>query len=160
MTVISASSRAIWNERTSPRRATRSGRQPVMSVPSNRMRPLSGLWTPVMRSNVVDFPAPFGPMRPVILPGATSNVAPSTAWIPPKPFCSCSTARIGSAVVVFSLGSSDSLSRSRVVSVDCVAVTARPPRVSGVRLSPPVHAGGRAAPVAVAASGTQAPPRA
>ena len=37
-----------------------------------------------MQLKSVDLPAPFGPIRPVIEPGSTSSVAPSTARTPPK----------------------------------------------------------------------------
>ena len=37
-----------------------------------------------MQLKSVDLPAPFGPIRPVIEPGSTASVAPSTARTPPK----------------------------------------------------------------------------
>ena len=39
-----------------------------------------------MRLNIVVFPAPFGPTRPVIEPLSICKSTPSTALIPPKCF--------------------------------------------------------------------------
>ena len=47
-------------------------------------RPACGRRKPEMQLKSVDLPAPFGPIRPVIEPGSTSSVAPSTARTPPK----------------------------------------------------------------------------
>jgi len=41
-----------------------------------------------MQLKHVVFPAPFGPINPVIEPRGTSNVAPSTARFPPNCFTS------------------------------------------------------------------------
>jgi hypothetical protein len=38
---------------------------------------------PAMTRRVVDFPAPFGPRKPVTVPGGQLNVTPSTAVRPP-----------------------------------------------------------------------------
>ena len=40
--------------------------------------------TPVMRSNIVDLPAPLGPINPTTKPRRISNVTLSTATSPPK----------------------------------------------------------------------------
>jgi len=40
----------------------------------NKTWPLSDLVNPVIRSNKVDLPAPFGPITPKISPSLTSNV--------------------------------------------------------------------------------------
>ena len=56
----------------------------MISSPAKRTRPPSGLSAPAMQLKQVVLPAPFGPIRPVIEPRATSNVAPSTAMWPPK----------------------------------------------------------------------------
>src|SRR5487761_1016718 len=40
-----------------------------------------------MTLSAVDFPAPFGPIRPVIRPGGISKDAPLTAWTPPNWRC-------------------------------------------------------------------------
>src|SRR5262249_7199096 len=39
-----------------------------------------------MRWKSVVLPAPFGPMSPTTSPGATSRLAPRTAWSPPNRF--------------------------------------------------------------------------
>src|SRR5262245_13350007 len=46
-----------------------------------------------MRWNSVVLPAPFGPMSPTISPGATSRLAPETAWSPPNRFRTPATSR-------------------------------------------------------------------
>ena len=63
-TVSDGTRRASWNDRPSPSQARLSARQLVMSCPSRRMRPRSGMRKPEMRSKIVVLPAPFGPMRP------------------------------------------------------------------------------------------------
>src|SRR5688572_19272070 len=49
------------------------------SRPRTSTVPASGWWRPSIISIVVDLPAPFGPSRPKISPGATSKLIPSTA---------------------------------------------------------------------------------
>src|SRR5947207_14158891 len=49
------------------------------SWPFTRMRPEVGLSRPAMIRIVVVLPAPFGPRKPWISPGATSRLTPSTA---------------------------------------------------------------------------------
>ena len=51
-----------------------------------------------MQRRVVDFPAPFGPRKPVTRPGATSNVRSSTASVEPKRFVRPRTSIIWSTV--------------------------------------------------------------
>src|SRR6185369_6774463 len=53
------------------------------SRPSMRTRPEVGLSSPAMIRIVVVLPAPFGPRKPWISPGATSRLTPSTAVKPP-----------------------------------------------------------------------------
>src|SRR6056297_1162575 len=53
---------------------------------------------PVIQLNVVDLPAPFGPMRPVSDPSATENVAPSTATTPPNALRRPSTSSSGDSI--------------------------------------------------------------
>ena len=48
-----------------------------------------------MTLSTVDFPAPFGPIRPVIRPGGTSKDAPLTAWTPPNWRCRSGTVEQG-----------------------------------------------------------------
>ena len=45
-----------------------------------------------MTLSTVDFPAPFGPIRPVIRPGGISKDAPLTARTPPNWRCRSRTA--------------------------------------------------------------------
>ena len=52
----------IWYERAIAFFEIWCGGSPVMSSPSNTMRPLVGVRTPVMQLNNVDLPAPLGPM--------------------------------------------------------------------------------------------------
>src|SRR5215471_8220221 len=55
-----------------------------MSLPSRMISPRFGACRPVITLNSVVLPAPFGPMRPLILPASTSSVALSTAISPPN----------------------------------------------------------------------------
>src|SRR5215472_1821865 len=48
-----------------------------------RALPASGASRPRMRRIVVDLPEPFGPRKPVTMPGRTSKVRSSTAGLPP-----------------------------------------------------------------------------
>src|SRR6202034_2278004 len=57
---------------------------PSNGVPSKTMSPASGRSCPQTQLNRVVLPAPFGPTRPTLSPGATSNVMLWTAWIPPN----------------------------------------------------------------------------
>src|SRR5687767_3418207 len=74
----------IWYERAMPRCETWSGRNPVMSVPSKRMRPPLGWSTPVRQLKNVDLPAPFGPMTARISPDGTATETSLSAVSPPK----------------------------------------------------------------------------
>src|SRR5215472_6205387 len=74
--------RAIWKVRTRPRRVIRCGGSPVMSWPSKRTRPASGGMRPETQWKSVVFPAPFGPMSPVMVPASTSRSTPLSAWTP------------------------------------------------------------------------------
>src|SRR5215207_9157011 len=75
-----------WNVLTIPRRASTCGLRRKIDLPSNSMSPLSPRSNPVTPLKSVDLPAPFGPISAVSEPSATSNVASSTAAIPPKRF--------------------------------------------------------------------------
>src|SRR6516162_4081298 len=46
----------------------------VMYAPANRIRPDVGCSRPEIRLNVVDLPAPFGPIRAVIVPISTAKL--------------------------------------------------------------------------------------
>src|SRR5688572_6814019 len=87
----------IWKEREIPSRAIWCGGMPVMSRPSNRMRPRSGAWRPVSRLKQVVLPAPFGPMIPDSRPGAKCrDTSSSTTWCP-KRLCRCWASNIAAA---------------------------------------------------------------
>ena len=94
MVVRPANSRLSWKVRTSPARARRSGPQPFMSTPSSRTDPAAKLWKPLTALMRVDFPAPFGPINPVIAPRRASKDALSTARTPPKEISTDDTERI------------------------------------------------------------------
>ena len=66
-----------------PRRASLSGDTPVMSSPQNTMRPEVGLICPRIALNSVVLPLPLGPITPMISPGATEKLTPSTARMAP-----------------------------------------------------------------------------
>ena len=55
-----------------------------MFFSSRNTVPFVGAILPAMILKSVVLPAPFGPIKPVILPFSTSIVALSTALIPPK----------------------------------------------------------------------------
>ena len=81
-TVKCGNTAEIWNERTSPRRATSAGLSAVMSRPSKTMRPRVGLRNLVSRLKTVVLPAPFGPIRAWMLPRATLRLTARTATKP------------------------------------------------------------------------------
>src|SRR6185295_7713092 len=74
----------IWKVLIRPSLAMRYADRPVMCCPANSMRPLSGDANPVIMSNSVLLPAPFGPISEVIEPRLTLNDARSSAWTPLK----------------------------------------------------------------------------
>ena len=86
-------------ERPGARRTSRAGRRPV--GPAGRARdtacrerwfvPAVGRTSPRIARIVVDFPAPFGPRKPVIVPGFTENVRSSTASVEPNRLLSPTT---------------------------------------------------------------------
>ncbi len=55
----------------------------VMSFPRNTILPARGRLSPLMERSVVDFPAPFAPIRVTISPSRTSMEMPLSAWIAP-----------------------------------------------------------------------------
>ena len=83
-TLNPASGCTIWCARAIPWRATMLGALPVISAPSNLMRPELGVVTPLIRLKTVDFPAPFGPIRPRSSPALRLKLRPPTASTPPK----------------------------------------------------------------------------
>ena len=53
--------------------------------------PASGCTSPSSERSVVDLPAPFGPRKPVMVPGSTRKLSPATAWVVPKRLLRLST---------------------------------------------------------------------
>ena len=51
--------------------------------PAMRIPPPAGLISPVSSLRSVDLPAPFGPIRIVVVPPASSSVASATSRRPP-----------------------------------------------------------------------------
>src|SRR5580658_6618809 len=68
---------------------------PLISLPSNRMRPLVGRSTPVKQLKNVLLPAPLGPIIARTSLRATSKLTSDSAAKPPKRTDSCSVLRIG-----------------------------------------------------------------
>src|SRR6201999_1934483 len=95
-TVILAKTLVTWNERDNPRRLISKGRKPEITSPFNRISPELGLMWPLIRLNVVDLPAPFGPMMAWRSPGATLRLRSRMMLTLPKRF---STWRISMAAV-------------------------------------------------------------
>ena len=56
----------------------------MMSLPSKRMLPEVGFFSPEIVRRVVVFPAPFAPIRVTISPSLTVREMPFKAWITPK----------------------------------------------------------------------------
>src|SRR5215468_11072356 len=74
----------IWYDLATPRRDTRCCGRPVISRPSNQMRPELGGISPEMRRKKVVLPAPFGPMIERSSPRSTSKSTCVTARRLPK----------------------------------------------------------------------------
>src|SRR5487761_2296089 len=68
-----------WKVRASPSSARASGARLVMSQPSKRTFPDVDNRSPVRQLKKVDFPAPFGPIRPRMSPCSSVTEAASTA---------------------------------------------------------------------------------
>src|SRR2546428_13449708 len=64
----------------------RSGRVPVMSLPSNQIRPAVGWYRPVSMLKNVVLPAPLGPMIETIDRRGIAKSTSDTATRPPKTF--------------------------------------------------------------------------
>src|SRR5215207_2040057 len=87
----------IWNERTSPSRATSAGASLVMSCPRKVIWPRVGVRNLVSRLKTVVLPAPFGPMRAWIEPSRTARFTSFTATKPLNSLVSPVADRIGAA---------------------------------------------------------------
>jgi hypothetical protein len=86
----------IWNERTTPRRATSAGLSGVMFCPLNLMVPADGVRNLVSRLKQVVLPAPFGPINAWIVPARTVRHTFFTATNPRKSFVRPCVSRSGS----------------------------------------------------------------
>src|SRR5438034_2711862 len=76
-----------------PSRLTSCGARALMSRPSSEIRPRLGCRNPNIVLRRVDFPAPFGPITPVMVPGSTRRVMSARMSMPSTyPATSCSTA--------------------------------------------------------------------
>ncbi len=82
--------------RATPRLAISSVRRPTMVRPPTRTSPLRGRYRPVMTLNAVDFPEPFGPIKPRISPALTRSEKLSSACTPPKLMETWSSSSAGS----------------------------------------------------------------
>ncbi len=94
-TVIRFSSRGIWKVRTTPCRKISCGGSRSIRFPWKYICPSVHGPKPVIRLKRVVFPAPLGPINPVIVPGWTLNEQPLTARTPPKSFSTFLISRIG-----------------------------------------------------------------
>ena len=83
MTLMRGNSRLPSGLCEMPRFTTVCGAAPVMSSPWKRIAPCRGLLMPLIARSVVDFPAPFAPMRVTISPARTLSETPFSAWIAP-----------------------------------------------------------------------------
>src|SRR5688572_11477158 len=71
-----------WKVRPIPAAHTWSGRSPSILFFSKRISPASGAYTPAIRLKMVVLPAPFGPIRALMLPRGISKEASRTARSP------------------------------------------------------------------------------
>ena len=74
----------IWKERASPSRARSAVASAVMSRPANRIRPESGVISPVSWPMSAVLPAPLGPMSACTSPRSTVSETSSVARKAPK----------------------------------------------------------------------------
>src|SRR5574337_831271 len=93
-TVMPANGRGIWKVRTSPASKIRCGGCPPIGRPRNEIVPEVGRCTPAMVLNSVVLPAPFGPIRPVMVCADSVNDTPSTACKPPNSLTKSRTSSI------------------------------------------------------------------
>src|SRR6476646_5027625 len=98
------------------------------SWPLMVIRPLVGLSRPAMMRMVVVLPAPFGPRKPWISPGATDRLTPSTAVKDPYFLTSVSTAIMGSGRLRPAMGRAVALGQGEI---EGPHVLGRPPHEQG-----------------------------
>src|SRR5574344_520812 len=84
MTLSSLKSLMFWNVLAIPSLQTLSAGVPVISFPSKKTFPLVGVSRPVMLLKSVVFPAPLGPISPVIIFFSTKKSTLFTAMTPPN----------------------------------------------------------------------------
>src|SRR5580704_3199050 len=82
-----------------PIRAMRCDGQPATSVPLMRTEPASGRSMPMISFITVDFPEPFGPIRPRIFPASMASDMSLTATRPPNRLVRPLTSRCASAAI-------------------------------------------------------------
>src|SRR5919109_1180995 len=83
-----------------PRRAIHSGAFPSTDSPATATSPSRAGTRPMIACSVVDFPAPFGPIRPTISPPATSSERFRTAGTAPYRTSRFRTERAGASLIV------------------------------------------------------------
>src|SRR5262245_58787719 len=93
-TVRCGNTAEIWNERTTPSRATSAGASVVMSCPLKEMRPRVGVRNLVSRLKQVVLPAPFGPISAWMVPRSTFRLTPLTATKPANSLVRSSVSRM------------------------------------------------------------------
>src|SRR3954454_10211882 len=82
-----------------PRASRSRGAKLVISAPSNKTRPERAGSMPNTVLNMVDLPAPFGPITVVIAPRATVQLVPCRIVILPYPATTSSSVRMSVAKV-------------------------------------------------------------
>ena len=90
----------IWNDRTSPSRATSAGLRLVMSRPLNVIRPPVGAMNFDSMLKQVVLPAPFGPISAWIVPRLTRSETSLTARKSPKLLLRPSVTRTSSMLIL------------------------------------------------------------
>ncbi|MNL12983.1 hypothetical protein D3C87_1338680 [compost metagenome] len=95
-TVIVGSRCTCWKVRPTPRLTISRDGKPEITSPRYRTSPRVSGSTPVTRLNVVDLPAPFGPISPMISPARTWKLTSFTATSPPNCLRAARTSRISS----------------------------------------------------------------
>ena len=81
-TVESSNSSSDWNDRARPARARFTAGRFDRSRSSRRTRPSAGV-NPLIASMSEVLPAPFGPIRPVTMPGSSRKLTSFTATTAP-----------------------------------------------------------------------------
>src|SRR5689334_4222122 len=111
-----------------PREALAASGACARSWPLMVIRPLVGLSRPAMMRMVVVLPAPFGPRKPWISPGATERLTPSTAVKDPYLLTRVSTAIMASGRLRPAMGLAVALGQGKLEGPD---VLGRPPDQEG-----------------------------